>query len=202
MTYKEKMKIGIITIVKVNNYGAELQAFALQKKLELAGFQSEIINYLYYKNWRFKDTKVSRPFVALSAKEKFAYWIKYRLLNFILEKVLAVMNGNVRRRMKRFEDFHRQNTRFSRTYHSMPQLYGERLDYDVFVAGSDQVWNPSAASSINTACFLKSSRSIVFLKTQNCDENFSEVLLILLREEARASISSLSRGVTKETHNS
>lgn len=148
MTYKEKMKIGIITIVKVNNYGAELQAFALQKKLELAGFQSEIINYLYYKNWRFKDTKVSRPFVPLSVKGKMVYWVKYRLLNFIFEKVLTVVNGNVRRRMKRFEDFHRQNTRFSRTYHSMPQLYGERLDYDVFVAGSDQVWNPSAASSI------------------------------------------------------
>ena len=65
-----KMKIGIITIVKVNNYGAELQAFALQKKLELAGFQSEIIDYLYYKNWRFKDTKASRPFVALGTKGK------------------------------------------------------------------------------------------------------------------------------------
>lgn len=26
------MRIGIITIVKVNNYGAELQAFATQKK--------------------------------------------------------------------------------------------------------------------------------------------------------------------------
>lgn len=142
------MKIGIITIVKVNNYGAELQAFALQKKLELAGFQSEIIDYLYYKNWRFKDTKASRPFVALGAKGKVAYWVKYRLLNFILEKVLAVVNGNVRRRMMRFEDFHRQNTRFSRTYYSMPQLYGGRSDYDVFVVGSDQVWNPSAGSSI------------------------------------------------------
>ena len=143
-----KMKIGIITIVKVNNYGAELQAFALQKKLELAGFQSEIIDYLYYKNWRFKDTKASRPFVALGTKGKVAYWIKYRLLNFILEKALATVNGNVRRRMKRFDDFHRQNTRFSKMYCSMPRLYAEKWDYDVFVVGSDQVWNPSAASSI------------------------------------------------------
>ena len=49
------MKIGIITICKVNNYGAELQAFATQKKLEQMGHNAEIINYLYYKDWHFKD---------------------------------------------------------------------------------------------------------------------------------------------------
>lgn len=37
-------RIGIITIVKVNNYGAELQALALQKKLCLMGYDAEIIN--------------------------------------------------------------------------------------------------------------------------------------------------------------
>ena len=37
------MKIGIITICKVNNYGAELQAFATQKKLEQMGHNAEII---------------------------------------------------------------------------------------------------------------------------------------------------------------
>ena len=59
------MKIGIITICKVNNYGAELQAFATQKKLEQMGHNAEIINYLYYKNWHFKDTPLSQPFVPL-----------------------------------------------------------------------------------------------------------------------------------------
>ena len=40
-------KIGIITILNVNNYGAELQAFSLQYKLRKMGYQAEIINYLY-----------------------------------------------------------------------------------------------------------------------------------------------------------
>ena len=31
---------------------------------------------------------------------------------------------------------------------SMPELYEAKMDYDVFVTGSDQVWNPSAQSSI------------------------------------------------------
>ena len=43
-------KVGIITIVNVNNYGAELQAFATFRKLQLMGYNAEIINYLYYKD--------------------------------------------------------------------------------------------------------------------------------------------------------
>lgn len=38
------MKIGIVTFVKCDNYGAELQAYALQKKLNLLGYDAEVIN--------------------------------------------------------------------------------------------------------------------------------------------------------------
>lgn len=140
--------IGIITIVKVNNYGAELQAFALQKKLELLGYRSEIIDYLYYKNWNFNDTAMSKPFISMGIKAKAVYWAKYRLVNFLLAKVFPVFNKSVRLRLLRFDSFHRRNTKFSRQYRSMPDLYNAKLDYDVFVVGSDQVWNPMASSSI------------------------------------------------------
>ena len=39
------MKIGIITMHKVLNYGSALQTYALQKKLEELGYDSEIIDY-------------------------------------------------------------------------------------------------------------------------------------------------------------
>ena len=38
------MKIGVITFVKCDNYGAELQAFALQWKLNSLGYDTEVIN--------------------------------------------------------------------------------------------------------------------------------------------------------------
>ena len=38
------MKIGIVTYVKCDNYGAELQAFALQWKLNALGYDAEVIN--------------------------------------------------------------------------------------------------------------------------------------------------------------
>ena len=142
------MKIGIITIVKVNNYGAELQAFALQKKLELLGYNSEIIDYLYYKDWRFKDTKMSSPFVPMNIKGKIMYKFKYRFINYLIDQILPSFNNPVKKRIKRFKEFHRNNTRLSKTYYSMPQLYNDKLCYDTFVVGSDQVWNPTSSSSI------------------------------------------------------
>lgn len=141
------MKIGIITICKVNNYGAELQAFATQRKLQLMGYDAEIIDYLYYKNWRFKDSKMSMPFIPLTAKERLAYWIKYRVIDWFVDTVLPLLNKDARRRSSRYQQFW-DNVRFSRQYTSMPQLYSAALDYDVYFVGSDQVWNPSASSSI------------------------------------------------------
>ena len=55
------MKIGIITILKVNNYGAELQAYATQAVLNRMGYDAEIIDYLFYKNPKHKTTRLSKP---------------------------------------------------------------------------------------------------------------------------------------------
>lgn len=38
------MKIGIVTYVKCDNYGAELQAYALQKKLNDWGYNAEVLD--------------------------------------------------------------------------------------------------------------------------------------------------------------
>lgn len=141
-------KIGIITIEQVNNYGAELQAFATQRALQQMGHDAEIINYCYYKDWRFKDTKMSAPFIPMTGKQKILYWVKYRLINGVMSIVAPLLHPRLARRNKRFAEFHRENTKMSRRYMSMPELYAEHMNYDVYVAGSDQVWNPSASSSI------------------------------------------------------
>lgn len=142
------MKIGIITIVKVNNYGAELQAYATAKKLQQMGYEAEIIDYLYYKSWRFRDTRMSNPFIPLKAKGKCLYWMKYRLVGFLMDTLVPFFLPYQRRRIKRFSDFHTNNTPFSKQYRSMDDLYRNPPRYDIYMTGSDQVWNPSASSSI------------------------------------------------------
>lgn len=141
-------KIGIITIEQVNNYGAELQAFATQRALQQMGYDAEIIDYCYYKDWRFKDTKMSAPFIPMTGKQKILYWVKYRLINGLMSTVAPLLIPRLAQRNMRFAEFHRENTKMSCQYMSMPELYAEHMNYDVYVAGSDQVWNPSASSSI------------------------------------------------------
>lgn len=142
------MKVGIITIVNVNNYGAELQAFATFRKLQLMGYNAEIINYLYYKDWRYIDSKMSRSFNSMSIKGKIIYFAKYRVASFVLNKILPLICKDVKQRIANFNSFHQHNTRFSKLYKSMKDLYTDTPIYDVYMVGSDQVWNPNASSSI------------------------------------------------------
>lgn len=142
------IKIGIITIVKVNNYGAELQAFALEKKLQQLGYNAEIIDYLYYKNWRYKDSTMSKAFIPMNYKEKILYYLKYRLINFSIDCICPFFNKAIKKRRNNFLEFHKINTQFSQRFTSMPALYNYYPQYDVYMVGSDQVWNPFTSSSI------------------------------------------------------
>lgn len=141
------MRIGIITICKVNNYGAELQAFATQKKLEQMGYDVEIIDYLYYKNWHFKDSVLSRPFIPMNIKKKIIYWIKYRLMSWMVDQIFPIFSGNARRRTLNYQSFIKKGN-YSSQYKSIDELYKANLNYDIYMVGSDQVWNPLASSSI------------------------------------------------------
>jgi len=139
-------KIGIITIVKTNNYGAELQAYALQKALNNLGFDAEIIDYLFYKHKDFKRSKASTPWVNIGFWKKmkeFLYPINYTLKIIPYRKIQ-------KQREKKFEAFHYQYTRFSSyTFFSINQLYESQHSYDVFMVGSDQVWNPYSNISLD-----------------------------------------------------
>ena len=148
MCIRDRKKVGIITIVNVNNYGAELQAFATFRKLQLMGYNAEIINYLYYKDWRYIDSKMSRSFNSMSIKGKIIYFAKYRVASFVLNKILPLICKDVKQRIANFNSFHQHNTRFSKLYKSMKDLYTDTPIYDVYMVGSDQVWNPNASSSI------------------------------------------------------
>lgn len=144
------MKIGIITIVRVANYGAELQAYATQKVLEKLGYQSEIIDYLFYKNKFHKATKNSKPVFSMSIKKRLSEWLFPKITKF---KSLFKNNNNCIRETN-FTNFHIKNTNFSQEYRSYDDLLNAELDYDVYLVGSDQVWNPGIYSSLNPY-FLK-----------------------------------------------
>ena len=107
-------KIGIITIHSDLNYGAALQAFALNQVLRNKGYDSEVINYVKIPN----------------------HPPKYP---FPINIVFWFMN---RPRFMRFRSF-LKNSVSAKRWNSVEELMdGFNENYDILVSGSDQVWNP------------------------------------------------------------
>lgn len=141
-------RIGIITIVKCNNFGAELQACATVLTLQGLGYDAEIIDYLYFKNPKHKVTDSSKPIAPQSFKAGVINYLKYEVAIKILYGIVPLLSSKLRVRNKRFCDFHKHNTKMSQTYASMDDLYNKCEKYDVYIVGSDQTWNPNTESNL------------------------------------------------------
>lgn len=147
------MKIGILTILNVNNYGAELQCCALCRKLTKMGYNAEVINYLFGINpsHDFRGEKLTVP---ISLKQK----VKVSLLPIVQNLFCMFHQKNKKLRNNRFEEFHEKyNHLTSSVYPSVRSLYDAKFDYDVLCIGSDQVWNYEKGYSLEPffACFDK-----------------------------------------------
>lgn len=115
------MKVGIITLHKVVNFGSALQAYALQhylKKILDLNSRVEIIDYKFPNSYHF-----------YSFQEQIKNCLR-RLYNIF------------RKRTCRFNFFYR--TFFIQTpksYKSVKSIFRDPPVYDLYVTGSDQVWN-------------------------------------------------------------
>lgn len=115
------MRASIITMTSTYNYGATLQAFALQEFVKKLGVDCNLIDHM-------------------SAPEKHR---KIKLLNFSKKNLrMLPYKFALQRGYRRFEDFYDKNMNMSRRYESMDALKTAPPSSDVFISGSDQVWNP------------------------------------------------------------
>ena len=149
------MKVGILTILNVNNYGAELQCCALYRKLQQLGYDAEVINYLFgiHPEHVFEGEKRTVP---IPLKQL----IKVKLLPVVQNMFCMFHQKNKRLRNKRFDEFHaKYNHLTSTVYPSVKSLYEAKFNYDVLCIGSDQVWNYMKGYSLEPffACFDKNN---------------------------------------------
>lgn len=114
-------KIGIITFHRALNYGAKLQAYALQ---EVIGEQNEAFVLDY------RCTSIENFYYHRLTPKEIAKWILFPRYSFA-----------TRKRRKRFLEF---DNYFHLTdpYTSQNVSDANRI-LDLFVAGSDQIWNPA-----------------------------------------------------------
>lgn len=131
------MKIKTITCHDVYNYGASLQAFALMSFLWSKGHEVEIIDYLpHNKRRRYEYFKLAPTGIL----RKIADFLPF------LEPLLALWQNRYellsRKRKYNFDQFKKESlVCTSRKYESFEELNTYKPEADMFVAGSDQIWN-------------------------------------------------------------
>lgn len=148
------MRIGIMTYwTSDDNYGQQLQCYALQKYLISQGHDAFLIRY------------TGGNTISLLRKIKNNLSISKILYRFTrehkLEKKRALYENKLRQINKeknverRFEEFRKNNLQMSeKIYTSIEELRNDSPVADVYICGSDQVWNNPLYSKNTAAWFL------------------------------------------------
>lgn len=147
---KKELVIKTITCHNVYNYGATLQAYALQTYLQSLGNEVEIIDYApRYHSWSCWNIPENSTVYKLASKNMFIHflyachrWIKHkRETNLIREK--------------KFDEFDKKYLRLTtKHYINYEQLKQDPPKADIYIAGSDQIWNPVGGTGLDPAFYL------------------------------------------------
>lgn len=143
------MVICTITCHNVYNYGASLQAYALQFFLGKLEHNVRIIDY-------FPKGETPRfQFSVMMPNSKWEYFSKYvpflRPLFCVLSHRKEIMFLG---RKKSFDIFTKQHLRLTRKYNSYGDLCNDVPYADLYIAGSDQIWNTFSARGRDGAFYL------------------------------------------------
>ncbi|WP_020411339.1 polysaccharide pyruvyl transferase family protein [Microbulbifer variabilis] len=134
------MKIALVTIHNANNYGAIFQAFALQVVLSRYG-EVKIVNYdnrHISRSFDLVRVKLSLHGLLGMGKDLLRLFPRYRVINS-------------------FNKFINDNMELTQVFSASELKLGNAEEFDCYVAGSDQIWNPSCVSSdglLNPIYFL------------------------------------------------
>lgn len=134
--------IGIITIQNSqNNYGGALQCFALYQFLHQQGYSVEVIDLHRPNNADYIDSirfRRMRSHIGIMGLVK--GWIKELFGIKKLHNPNFSPNWNLKAG-ERFMEFN-SKIKMSSPYSYIPDLYKNPPQYDIYITGSDQLWNP------------------------------------------------------------
>lgn len=140
------MIIYTITCHDVYNYGASLQAYALMKYLGKLGNDVQIIDY--------KPEYLSKHYYLWSINPKFKRNIITKGI-YLLIKVPGRIARRFERRKREFDKFKKYYLKVTpNRYSSNEELKKLSPEADLYIAGSDQIWNPLFENGRDPAFFL------------------------------------------------
>lgn len=126
-------KIGLVSVHNPN-YGSMLQTYALHTFLNESGYDNEIILYTKKNDFRQFVRLFNLPLL------KMKWDVVYRDINCKLFHPDIYKGLGERKRS--FESFKWKYLNFSRNHRGWKNLKECNKEYDTFIIGSDQVWNP------------------------------------------------------------
>ena len=144
------MKIRNITCHDVYNYGASLQCYALQQFLQNQGHDVKIIDYkpdymrTHYKFWHVP-----------SNSRYYERAMKNPILHFMLCCYFAPNRYSTYGRKLKFDKFTKNYLNLTKRYLSYNDLVDCPPEADVYIAGSDQIWNSNLPNGKDAAYFLQ-----------------------------------------------
>ena len=138
------MKVYTITCHDVYNYGASLQAYALMRYVENLGHNVEIIDY--------KPDYLSRHYALFGCSNpKYKKNCILRLAYNILKFPKRLFDLRKKNAFDKYQKSHLNVT--ARRYRSNEEL--KELPYgDIYICGSDQIWNPLFKNGNDPAFYL------------------------------------------------
>lgn len=143
------MNIKTITCHHVYNYGATLQAYALQEYLESLGHNVEIIDYRLPTHIRY-ELFTPYPQGRIYNIIKAIPLLKYILCPLKNRKMLLTWG-----RKNSFDNFDKKFLHISaKTYYNILEIQADPPLADVYIAGSDQIWNTAALNGKDPGYYL------------------------------------------------
>lgn len=136
-------QIGILTTFHSKNYGAALQAYSTLQKLKLMGYDCKLINYQKAVKTHYIPNATKEKYRQMSLVAKIERKIKNAFIKIKRPDKKLVAGTVVRDR--EFENFVKKYMDISgEAYKSAEEFITAVPDmpYDVFLCGSDQIWNP------------------------------------------------------------
>lgn len=198
-------KLAILTINDYNNYGNRLQNYAAQEVLKSLDFSVEtIINNTVFSTPKVQISKGQKVKNKLSriksmqAAEIFGK-VNLRLKNYVNKSKHQQAREKRIASFKRFSSLNISETSFTISDKNIPADLSEQFDF--FVTGSDQVWNPNfrKGSSIDFLTFADKEKRVAYSPSfgiskipeqfkENYSKWLSEIAHLSVREPAGAAI--------------
>ena len=144
------MKASVITLHTVDNYGSVMQTYATQQILKKCGYDVEFVDY-----WRRDNLPQSRAERMLEGSTLQKLKPLWGINNFTRKATVSILKSVLEKQKSPMWRFLEEKVQLTKVrFYSYEELEANPPVADVYITGSDQVWNSIWNQGIDRSYFL------------------------------------------------